>query len=207
MGNNFKLSETLIGFSLSNNNQRNFLKLNDVRTQRFKRRQQAIKFNEAEGRIPISTVGKGQYCIWTRHVHQRKQSWGSRMCGNKWDTEYGELFIKDVSGYKLGTSMVGNNEQKATGWICLTSLPYEKPEYLGYGDTTAISDAYLDLNSNTQNKETAPHDYYINHNVTDKWKPSVVIRTTDVKHGGVVIKNNIESPHPSYMNLIPLIRL
>lgn len=207
MGGNFKLTETLLGFSLSNNNQRNYIKLNDVRTQRFKRRQQAIKFNEAEGRIPISSVGTGQYCIWTRHVHLRKKSWGSRVTGKKWDTEYGDLYIKDVSGYKLGTSMVGNDEQKATGWICLTSLPYEKPEYLGYGDTTAISDAYLDLNSNTQNKETAPHDYYINHNVTDKWKPSVVIRTTDVKHGGVVIKNNIESPHPSYMNLIPLIRL
>ena len=208
MGGNFKLSETLLGFSLSNNNQRNYIKLNDVRTQRFKRRQQAIKFNEAEGRIPISSVGTGQYCIWTRHVHQRKQSWGSRAIGNKWDTEYGELFITDVSGYKLGTSTIGKGEeQKTPGWICLTSLPYEKPEYLGYGDTTAISDAYLDLNSNTQNKETAPHDYYINHNVTDKWKPSVVIRTTDVKHGGVVIKNNIESPHPSYMNLIPLIRL
>ena len=207
----FSLTETLLGFSYSEDNdkmQSNFLKLNKVRTQRFKRRQQAIKFNEAEGRIPISSVGTGQYCIWTRHVHQRKKSWGSRAIGNKWDTEYGELFIKDVSGYKLGTSMVGaGEEQKTPGWICLTSLPYEKPEYLGCGDTTAISHDHLDLNSNTQNKETAPHDYYINHNVTDKWKPSVVIRTTDVKHGGVVIKNNIESPHPSYMNLIPLIRL
>ena len=211
MSGNFKISETLLGYTMSqSNNQMNYIKLNDVRTQRFKRRQQAIKFNEAEGRLPISSKGTGQYSIFTRHVSLRKRSWGSNLRGKKWDTEHGNLHIKNVTDYKLGSSTIEEGKfggEGNIGWICLTSLPYERPEYLGYGNTTAITDAYLDLNSNTQNKKSAPHDYYINHNVTDKWKPSVVIRTTDVKHGGVAIKNNIESPHPSYMNLIPLIRL
>ena len=132
------------------------------------------------------------------------------MCGNKWDKEYGDLLIRNVAGYKFGSSTLVESKDNAeikVEWSCLTSLPYEKPEYLGHGDTTAISDEYLDLNYNSKNKKTKPHDYYINHNVTDKWKPSVVIRTTDVKHGGVTIKSNIESPYPSYMNLLPLIRL
>lgn len=211
MTGDFKLTTTLIGYAMNPSDaQANYVKLNDVRTQRFKRRQQAIKFNEAEGRLPISSKGTGQYSIYTRHVFLRKRSWGSRLCGDKWDTEHGNLHIKNVTNYKFGTSLIAegdSDDDRLVGWICLTSLPYERPEYLGCGDTTAITDVYLDLNSNTQNKKSKPHDYYINHNVTDKWKPSVVIRTTDVKHGGVVIKNNIESPHPSYMNLLPLIRL
>lgn len=201
---NFKLSKTVNNVSLQNVSTVDYNNLNIVRTQRFKRKQQSIKLNESESMIPISSQGFARYQIITNHKWKRKKSWGSRATGRKWDTEYGTSIINNVGGYQL-KSFTGSGEK--IGWSCYTSLPYENTEYLGYGNPNLISDDYLDLNYNSHNKTKNPADYYINHNVTDKWKQTNVVRNKKVFYGGKKIDANIESPYPSYMNLIPLIRL
>ena len=96
---NFKLTMTVNDFQLQNVPTVDYNNLNIVRTQRFKRKQQAIKLNESESMIPISSQGFARYQIRTNHKWQRKKSWGSRLTGNKWDTEHGTSIINNVGGY------------------------------------------------------------------------------------------------------------
>lgn len=185
--------------------------MNKMRTLRFKRRQQAMKLNEAEGISPISFTGFAKYQIESEHTFKRKKKLG----GGDW--EWGHLRIQNVSNYVLQSWNGGTSDNETdettgetvvtTGWSCLTSLPYDHVEYLGYGNINLINDSHVNLLTNGDKQFSNPSEYYINHNVTDKWKKYNKIKTKEVTYGNTKIDADMQSPYPSYMNLLPLIRL
>lgn len=170
--------------------------------QKDKRKQLMIKLNESEARIPISY--RGQATFKTRYVYtyQRKRSWGTRVFkGDKWDTETEHFDIKDVGGYEIRSA--GNlSGESNTGWRCLTSLPHIQCDKLACGNV-----------ANYWN----PTSYWDNHNVTDMWKPSSTKKSVDIETYGlnddatepssIQIVMNTQSPYPSHMLFLPLIRL
>lgn len=180
-----------------------------LRTKRFKRKQQAIKLNEAEGRIPISVIGHAKYRMEEGHMIERKRSWGSRTFGgDDYDTEPITVYKNNIGNYTLKGVRIPTDTTSNWGWSCLTSLPFEFPEFLGYGDWKAIDDESYNKAYNIDCKLTNPTKYYINHNVTDRWKrikPSEKVQI--VKYGGVELTSDIQSPTPSHLYLLPLIRL
>jgi hypothetical protein len=183
-----------------------------LRKDRFKRKQQAIKLNEAEGRIPISYIGNAKYRLEEGHMIERERSWGSKVFkGDDYDTEPITVYKNKIGNYTLKGVNLPTTDSESTdrwGWSCFTSLPFEFPEFLGFGDWRAInSDSYA-KSYNIDCKVTDPTKYYINHNVTDRWKkiqPNEKIQI--VKYGGVEIKSDIQSPTPDHIYLLPLIRL
>ena len=188
----------------------NYSSMNIFRMNRFKRKQQAIKFNEADGRIPISYIGYAKYRLEEGHMIQRKHSkLGSFFSGDKYDTEPITVFKNNIGNYILkSANITEKSEDGDMGWSCLTSLPYEFPEYLGYGDWRGITTEHYAKSFNIEDKLTNPASYYINHNVTDRWRkvqPEEKIQI--VKYGGVEIKSDIQAPAPAHMYLLPLIRL
>lgn len=183
----------------------------EIRKNRFKRKQQAIKLNEAEGRIPISYIGKAKYRLEEGHMIERKRSWGSSVFkGDKYDTEPITVYKNNIGNYTLKSIRTPDDEKDTTGWgwSCVTSLPYEFPEFLGFGDWKKIDNKSHTKSYNNEYKVSNPSKYYINHNVTDKWKkiqPEEKINI--VKYGGVEVPSDTQSPAPAHMYLLPLIRL
>ena len=188
----------------------------EIRRKRFKRKQQAVKLNEAEGRIPISSIGNAKYRLEEGHMIERKRSLGSRIFkGDKYDTEPITVYKNNIGNYTLKAQNLPSVEDATStenwGWTCLTSLPYEFPEFLGFGDFNEIEKREVPWHEKSHNincKLSDPTTYYINHNVTDRWKkaqPEEKIQI--IKYGGVSVKSDIQSPTPSHLYLLPLIRL
>lgn len=159
------------------------------RTNRFIRKQQAIKLNEAEGRIPISHIGQAKYRMIGGHMIERKRK-GRLIHGDKYDTEPISVIKNNIGNYTLkgiNTNLYDaiTDDNKFWSWSCLTSLPFEFPEFLGVGDLDAISEESFRKSFNIDCKVSNPQKYYINHNVTDRWKkvqPDEKIQV--IKYGG-----------------------
>ena len=159
------------------------------RKNRFIRKQQAIKLNEAEGRIPISHIGQAKYRMIGGHLIERKTK-GRYIDGDKYDSEPISVIKNNIGNYTLkgiNTNLYDaiTDENKFWSWSCLTSLPFEFPEFLGVGDLNAISEESFRKSFNIDCKVSNPQKYYINHNVTDRWKkvqPDEKIQV--IKYGG-----------------------
>lgn len=185
---------------------------NNDRKNRFIRKQQAIKLNEAEGRIPISHIGQAKYRMIGGHMIERKRK-GRHIHGDKYDTEPISVIKNNIGNYTLkgiNTNLYDaiTDENKFWSWSCLTSLPFEFPEFLGVGDLNAITEESFRKSFNIDCKVSNPQKYYINHNVTDRWKkvqPDEKIQV--IKYGGTEVKADTQSPAPSHFYLLPLIRL
>lgn len=183
----------------------------EIRKNRFKRKQQAVKLNEAEGRIPISYMGKAKYRLEEGHMIERERSWwSSTFAGDDYDTEPITVYKNNIGNYTL-KSIHKPDEAKDTtgwGWSCVTSLPYEFPEFLGFGDWKAIDNKSHMKTYNNECKISNPSKYYINHNVTDRWKKTQPEEKINIiKYGGVSVNSDTQSPAPAHMYLLPLIRL
>jgi hypothetical protein len=103
---------------------------------------------------------------------ERKRSFFSRVIGgDDYDTEPITVFKNKIGNYVLKGIKIPTGEEDTDkwGWCCLTSLPYEFPELLGYGDWRAITNDSYKKSHNVETKLSDPRKYYINHNVTDKW--------------------------------------
>lgn len=179
------------------------------RTNRFKRKQQVIKLNEAEGRIPISFHGQAKYRLEEGHMIERERSWGSKLFkGDDYDTEPITVYKNRIGNYILKGVNMSIEDTSTWGWSCLTSLPFEYPEFLGVGDLDNLTDESFNKSVNLEFKTSEPAKYYINHNVTDRWKkvqPEEKVQV--IKYGGVEVKCDTQSPAPAHLYLLPLIRL
>ena len=221
-------------------NKSNFLinssaKGDEYKVQKFKRRQQAIKLDEFESRLPISYKGHAKYALKSLHVVYRDSHGGT-------DNEESSLTYKGICGYELSSFNVHDdfesngltvyNEEDntlkysyhydlakkgnivkvpITGWSCVTSLPYSNTEYLAFGDWADINSSSLDSSTFKHLKNTDPTSYYINHNVTDTWrdyfKKYEDTNSCTVKMGDNEISIDTQAPYPSHVYLLPLIRL
>ena len=172
--------------------------------------QQKIKMNEAEGIWPISVAGKASFSMQHTHFWQRKrdsQSWNG---SDKYDDEYGELFKHDVSKYYFHGTPITTETDKQTYspksgylWRTMTSLPLTNCEKLGCGDLTNY-DPTVVKEEISQNDP----DYYTYHNVTDQWRETKSFKKDNNYPGTKTkIKTTDNSPYPSHINLLPLIKL
>ena len=168
------------------------------------RRYQMIKMNESEGRIPASSVGGPLYSswvIWSRRERRNIKKMRRKDYSFRW---------KSVGHYKIGSN---NNADKIRGEVenastnmkyaddykyrCLTSIPYQNSSKLGVGDPT----------------KDVKEDFYSKNSITTPQSDMVY---EDVTYGEVDITkdgdNTIgkilrDAPTPSYVNLLPLIRI
>lgn len=189
----------------------NFKSMNTYRSERNKRKQLVIKLNESEGLFPLSPYG-GPSFFKTVHRHW----WQRKKKGRGYDGEEGSLTKQNVATYKLqgavfnySTNEDGEYDVKKLDdgtyhWRTLTSLQYWDCNKLGAGDIGAIeNEKYL-------KRDTIPptaNDYYNYHNVTDIWRKESEQKSEELTYGSTTTKVDTSSPYPSFLNLIPLIRL
>ena len=169
---------------------------NEYRWLRFKRKQMIIKLNESEGITPISIVGSAGF--YTKHNHKWKRK---RKSGGT-ESEYGIFQKHDVGSYVLRG--IGENSTYPSHWRSMTSLQYWDCENLGVGWIENINiDEYL-------RKDTIPPtatNYYNYHSVTDVWRENSTKYKEELNYGDKTLIVDTSSPYPSFMNLIPLIRI
>ena len=177
----------------TNNDKYAFLKKHAEAKQR--RKNLLMKLNESEARIPISSVGKAQFSTRYVYTYERKRSWGSSTFkGDSWDTETEHFTISDVGGYKLKS--FSDKDGYKGQWRCLSSLAYTNPENLARGNVAGAYDP------------EKPDTYWNTHNVMDFYKSSEAVdKTSSATYGDKDIKLDVESPFPSHIKLLPLIRL
>lgn len=114
-------------------------------------------------------MGYAKYRLEEGHMIERKRSWvSSAVGGDKYDTEPITVYKNNIGNYTLRGFT--KTELDNLSWSCLTSLPFEFPEFLGYGDWNVIDENSYNKAYNIDCKITDPTKYYINHNVTDRWK-------------------------------------
>lgn len=128
----------------------------------------------------------------------------------RWDWEYGVLFKQNVATYKLygGNFKYGNSpnvvDDGTYHWRTLTSLQYWNCEKLAVGNLGEFDgEKYLKRDS----IPLLASDYYNYHNVTDVWRDSAASKSEELKYGSTTVKVDTTAPYPSFLNLIPLIRL
>lgn len=173
--------------------------LNDISAKKLN--QLKIKMNEAEGIWPISVAGKASFSMRHKHTWVRKRRHGT-------DQEYGDLLKNDVGKYYFhGTQVDTDNGtySPAAGylWRTMTSLPLTNCEKLGCGDLT-------DYDENVDKEEILPDDpdYYRYNNVTDQLRKTLTHKKDNNYPGtSTEIKTTDNSPYPSHINLLPLIKL
>lgn len=135
----------------------------------------------------------------------------------KWVQAQSHTARSNIGGYHFGSFKQSPTENSCS-WQCLTSLPYTCVEYLGAGDIENLSST----NYETYENKTVDDgdDYYVSHNVTDRWNSFNVqdnegTKVTIHRQQSTVIQNfngeqfiqDINGPYPSFMNLIPLIKI
>lgn len=177
--------------------------LNDISAKKLK--QLKIKMNESEGIWPISVAGKAMFSIEHQHTWVRKRRHGT-------DQEYGNLYKHDVGKYYFhgGTFDAVDSYANETYipyngylWRTMTSLPLTNCEKLGCGDLT-------DYDENVDKEEKLPDDpdYYRYNNVTDQWRKTITHKKDNIySDRSDKIKTTDNSPYPSHINLLPLIKL
>lgn len=182
--------------------------MNQYRHERNKRKQLIIKLNESEGISPISIYGgPPNFSTQQRQTWQRKRT---SILKKRWDWEEGVLVKQNVATYNLYGAEFNykdspyNIDDGTYHWRSLTSLQYWNCEKLAVGDIPAIeNEKYL-------KRELIPStatDYYNYHNVTDIWRKSNSQKNEEITYGSSKVKVDTSSPYPSFLNLLPLIRL
>lgn len=180
----------------------------DVKNNPDKLKQFKIKLNESEGIWPISMAGKASFTMKHNHTWRRKRTSTFK---KRWDWEHGILIKKDVGKYFLnGTDLNGDMDVKTIQfndryiWRSMTSLPLTNCDKLACGDLLSFN------NNKFKNKEKiSPKDpdFYTYHNVTDQWRKSTKKFEDTLSYGGKTIDTTDDSPYPSHINLLPLIKL
>ena len=142
-----------------------------------KKTEQKTKISESEAAYPISREGGAAFSI----IHK-----------NKTYKNAAKYFLHGISNEKIG--------EKKFKWRTMTSLPIMNCDKLGVGDVTKNIDI---TTKNTSN------DYYITNNVTDVLKKDVTYIAPKIKlqYEKDVKTADDDSPYPSTLNLLPLIRL
>jgi hypothetical protein len=182
--------------------------LNDISAKKLN--QLKIKMNESEGIWPISVAGKASFKMIHKHTWQRKRTSTFK---KRWDWEIGKLHKNDVGKYYFHGIPEANYDWKnktyspASGylWRTMTSLPLTNCEKLGCGDLSSFKDDKFDNKA-----EILPDDpdYYIYHNVTDQWRETNSFKKDNNYPGtSTEMKTTDNSPYPSHINLLPLIKL
>lgn len=171
-------------------------------------KQLKIKLNESEGIWPISMAGKASFSMKHNHTWRRKRT---STLKKRWDWENGVLIKKDVGKYFLhGTNSNGNMDVNTIQfndryiWRSMTSLPLTNCNKLACGDLPSF-----DENKFTNKEKISPKDpnFYTYHNVTDQWRGSTTKFEDTLNYGGKQIETTDDSPYPSHINLLPLIKL
>jgi hypothetical protein len=188
--------------------------MNQYRYERNKRKQLIIKLNESEGAYPLSIYG-GPSIFQTK----QEQSWQRKrtsLLKPRYEWEHGSLTKTNIATYKLfGTdfrySTTDVNDYKKVEdvenkkhWRTMTSLQYWDCDKLGVGDISAIeNEKYLKRDS----IPPTASEYYNYNNVTDIWREASKVKSEEITYGSTVTKVDTSAPYPSFLNLIPLIRL
>lgn len=161
------------------------LKQHDEEKQR--RKFYAMKMNEAEGFIPITCQGKaqGQILYMYSRAERRKCNAGKRR-----SHDYSK---NNIAGYQAAAKTA--NPDKSS-WRCLTSIAYNNPYKLGVGDIKNYIKNRKDYNENV--------DYYDVNCVTQLETDAPL---KNYQFGGFNVKVDETCPTPTYMNLLPLIRI
>ena len=114
--------------------------------EKLKRKQQAIKLNEFEMRLPISYAGFARYQVASKHWWFRKRKLSGK------DQEFGIHFFNNVCNYELKafpknkinySNNSFDNDDPKTGWSCVTSLPYTNTDYLAFGNWAKINEKHI----------------------------------------------------------------
>ena len=143
------------------------------------------KINESEGAYPISRVGHASFSI--QHTDKTYEN-------------VAKYFLHGINKDDITSS------RKRFKWRTMTGLPIINCDKLGVGDMSRYTSVFEDI------KDTND-DYYIKHNVTDVLmtsSPSITepnrpkIKIQYEKDTKVALD---DSPYPSTINLLPLIRL
>lgn len=185
----------------SGTTQLDFKTMETYRLQKFKRRQLCIKLNESQGLFPISYYGgPNKFRVIHRHTWKRKS-----------DHEVGTFEKRDVASYEFKganfTYKDGNLYAVDDGtyhWRTLTSLPYWDCDKLAVGNISKIN------TTNMLQRDNIPptaSDYYDYHSVTDIWRKQSAQKSEELTYGSTKITVDTTVPYPSFLNLIPLIRL
>lgn len=176
-------------------------------TNNKKLKQFKIKLNESEGIWPISMAGKASFSMKHNHTWRRKRTSTFK---KRWDWEKGTLFKKDVGKYFLhgitytddGTNQFKIQFNNNYIWRSMTSLPLTNCDKLACGNLE-------NYNQNVDKEKILPKDpdFYTYHNVTDQWRESTAKFKDTLNYGGNSIETTDDSPYPSHINLLPLIKL
>ena len=158
-----------------------------------------IKLNESEGITPISIVGSAGFYTHHRHKWQRKRT---SILKKRWDWESGTFIKHEVGSYILRG--IGENSTYPSHWRSMTSLQYWDCENLGVGNIGSIENSYYLRKDSIPPTATNYYDY---HSVTDVWRENNTKYEEELKYGNNALTVDTSSPYPSFMNLIPLIRI
>lgn len=167
-----------------------------------RRMMMAIKMNQAEGNIPISYVGNAQYTNYYAFSIKRRDSGLEK---KKRVTK--EYTRSNIAGYKL-MSPKGSNDNDS--YFCMTSIPYQNPQYLGYGDITKCKIEFPALHEKQEIKQLdtslmSDDELWANKSVTVDLSQLNVGNTINFNKKPRLIKSKI--PSPNFLNLIPLIKI
>ena len=187
-----------------------FTAIDEYRGERNKRKQLLIKLNESEGAYPLSIYGGPS--IFQTKQHQAWQRKRTSILRPRYEWEEGLLIKTNVATYHLhGINFnygeppnVAKVHDGTSHWRTMTSLQYWDCDKLGVGDISAIDkDDYLERDS----IPPTASNYYNYNNVTDIWRKSSKVKSEKITYGSTVTKVDTSAPYPSFLNLIPLIRL
>lgn len=186
------------------------------------RRIQMVKMNESEGRIPAAAKGGPMYAshvTWSRTERRNVKKKRRKAYSFIW---------KGVGTYNIGVNnnaILSRAELEGTKYKercdedykyrCLTSIPYQNSSKLGVGDPSLdLEDDYYNKNSVTSQQSDIVYEG-VTYGGIDITK-DITIETTEIdeKTGeetiiDKVIKSKVirDAPTPSYVNLLPLIRI
>lgn len=100
-------------YNINTSKEKNYSSMNIFRMNRFKRKQQAVKFNEADGRIPISYIGYAKYRLEEGHMIERNHSkLGSFFSGDKYDTEPITVYKNNIGNYILKSARITEKSEE-----------------------------------------------------------------------------------------------
>lgn len=186
------------------------------------RRIQMVKMNESEGRIPAAAKGGPMYAshvTWSRTERRNIKKKRRKAYSFIW---------KGVGSYNIGVNnnaLLSRSELEGTKYKarcdedykyrCLTSIPYQNSSKLGAGDPSLdLEDDYYNKNSVTTQQSDIVYEG-VTYGGVDITK-DITIETTEIDEAtgeeiiiDKVIKSKIirDAPTPSYVNLLPLIRI
>lgn len=186
------------------------------------RRIQMVKMNESEGRIPAAAKGGPMYAshvTWSRTERRNIKKKRRKAYSFVW-SGVGTYNIGVNNNALLSRAELEGTKYKARcdedyKYRCLTSIPYQNSSKLGAGDPSSdLEEDYYNKNSvTTQQSDIVYED--VTYGGVDITK-DITIETTEIDEEtgeeiivDKVIKSKVirDAPTPSYVNLLPLIRI